>query len=364
MYVEGETAHGQSNTGKWVMQAFVVGYPSGYGGADTELWHVLKLWRRNQVEVTLIPTWRASERWRQRCDSIGARTVEIEGPHQIRDVPGLAGSTVVSFCNGDFLKNAATFRELGCKVAWVGCMNWLFDAEIAHYSQHGPFDAYVFQSQYQRDTLFPRLAAHGVKEAQCHLIRGAFDPSEFPFRPKVHMKEEPFVVGRLSRTDLHKWHPDTWMIYQAIPFRPIQARVMSWDDRLQSVVGPPPEWAQTLSGSDETPQEFLASLHCLLQMSGPATENWSRVGLEAMSSGVPIITDRRGGWLEMIDHGTTGFLAETPEEAASYAGRLARREQTRVDVFLQAYDRLTKVLADPETIMQGWRALFEQVQSS
>ncbi len=38
---------------------FVCGYPGDVGGANTELWHTIKLWRRGGLDVTLIPTWKA-----------------------------------------------------------------------------------------------------------------------------------------------------------------------------------------------------------------------------------------------------------------------------------------------------------------
>jgi hypothetical protein len=38
------------------MRVFVCGYPSSLGGADTELWHVLKLWKAHGIDATLIPT--------------------------------------------------------------------------------------------------------------------------------------------------------------------------------------------------------------------------------------------------------------------------------------------------------------------
>ena len=39
------------------MRVFLVGYPGELGGANTEAWHTIKLWRRFDVDVHLIPTW-------------------------------------------------------------------------------------------------------------------------------------------------------------------------------------------------------------------------------------------------------------------------------------------------------------------
>jgi glycosyltransferase involved in cell wall biosynthesis len=148
---------------------------------------------------------------------------------------------------------------------------------------------------------------------------------------------------------------------ESIAYKPLQARVMAWDERLQAVVGAAPGWVEKVSAGGETSRDFLASLHCLLQISGLATENWSRVGLEAMASGTAIVTDRRGGWPEMIDHGKTGFLATSPQEAADYAGRLAANESLRHEVIDRARRRLP-ALCDGESIMRAWSRLFEGIE--
>ena len=45
---------------------FVVGYPGDVGGANTECWHTLRLWRKYGIGVTLIPTWKPTDKagWR------------------------------------------------------------------------------------------------------------------------------------------------------------------------------------------------------------------------------------------------------------------------------------------------------------
>ncbi len=87
------------------MHLFVCGYPSDVGGANTELWHTVKLWRRFGADVTLIPTWKADPAWRRRLDAIGCRTCE-SNPDDLQNVRGLAGSLVVSMCNTRFLAAA------------------------------------------------------------------------------------------------------------------------------------------------------------------------------------------------------------------------------------------------------------------
>jgi hypothetical protein len=340
---------------------FVVGFPGEVGGANTECWHTVRLWRQFGIGVTLIPTWEPTDAWQAKLEGIGCRTVRTT-PHGLRNVPGLAGSVIVSFCNSQFLRHAERFRELGCRIVWVGCMTWLFSDERRHYRRHGPFDRYVFQSAYQQSELQPQLAKFGVRPEQCHRIRGAFFGDEFPFQPRPHEPKAPFVIGRLSRAAADKYSATTWSVYRRIPHA-IRARVMAWSRQVERKLGQPPEWAECLPVRSETPQQFLRKLHCLLQVNGGAAENWPRSGLEAMASGVPIVAQNRWGWKEMIRHGRTGYLADSDDELAFYAARLAYDEDHRLELIHRAEQSLRDELAAPEKIRAGWRALFQGLAS-
>jgi hypothetical protein len=336
---------------------FVCGYPGDVGGANTELWHTVRLWRDFGLDVTLIPTWKAEPTWRTRLDGIGCRTAE-SSLEELRSVPGLAGQIVVSMCNTSFLAAAERFRELGCRIVWAGCMNWLFPRERLHYRRYGVFDRHVFQSRYQHDQLVPQLRRFGYTEGHGQVIRGALAAEEFPFQPLAHGVGEVFTIGRISRAAADKFSPRTWAIYGRVP-HPIRARVLGWGPEVCQRLGPPPRWAECLPAGTEIPQQFLPSLHALVHVGGRAVENWPRVGLEAMASGVPVIAEDRGGWPEMIRHGQTGYLCRSDDQFAYYAARMAYDEEHRVQIARQARASLEAELADPATIWAGWKALFE-----
>lgn len=343
---------------------FVAGYPGEIGGANTECWHTIKLWRRFGVEVVCLPTWPADlapedlARWHGRLEAIGVRTC-LAAPEDLARVAGLGGAPVVAFCNVRFLRAADRFRALGCPIVWVGCMNWLFPDERLHYRRGGTFERYVFQSVFQRDQLEPQLRKFGYDAPQGRLIRGAFDCAEFSFRPRARRPGQPFVVGRLSRAAADKFHPDTWQIYAAVPGR--RARVLGFGPAVEQILGPPPAWAEVLAPGAESPQEFLGSLHALV-MAGRTEENWPRAGLEAMAAGVPVVADARGGWSEMIRHGRTGYLAENGAAMSACAARLAGDDNHRLDV-ARAARRAVEELSDPHAIWQEWRALFESLSA-
>ena len=347
--------------GKPLKHLFVVGFPGDVGGANTECWHTVRLWRRFGIEVTLIPTWKPNDQWQARLQRIGCRIAPSD-PDNVEDLPGLSGSVVVSFCNSRFLRAADRFRDCGCTIVWLGCMTWLFAEERKHYRRHGPFDAYVFQSEHQRSELQPQLAKFGVTPRQCHLIRGALCWDEFPLNPLPHDAGTPFVVGRISRAAVDKYSKQTWPIYRRVP-HPLKARLMAWDRRIGRKLGQPPDWAECLPAGAETAQQFLSTLHCMVQVNGGAAENWPRCGLEAMASGVPVVAENRWGWREMIRHGRTGYLCNTDDELAFYTARLAYDEDHRLQIIRNARKTLEDDLANPETIWAAWRRLFEQVST-
>jgi len=341
------------------MRVFVAGYPGDVGGANTECWHTLRLWRRLGVDITLIPTWRADPAWQARLEHIGCRTVHA-APDTLARVDGLRRGVVASFCNSHFLRHAERFRDLGCRTVWVNCMTWLFAEERRHYRRHGPFDRYVFQSVYQEQELGPQLAKFGVGPQHCRRIRGAFCCEDFPFRPLAHRPGTPLVIGRLSRAAPDKFAADTWPLYARMG-QPLRVRIMAWSPSVERKLGPPPPWAECLPAGAETPQQFLAGLHCMVQLNGGAAENWPRSGLEAMACGAAVVAENRWGWRELVRHGRTGYLADSPKEMIEHVDRLLRDDVLRLEMVREARRTLEEELAEPESIGAGWRQLFEEL---
>ena len=342
------------------MRLFVIGYPGEIGGAFTELWHTIKLWRKFDVDVHLIPTWSCNHRWKAIADSVGCTTHKVK-PDQLHTIDELPGSIAISFCNSEFLVHAQRFRELGCPMVWANCMTFLFDQEKKLYSEHGIFDAFVFQSEFQRAELEPQLESLGYTSDQGHLIRGAFDLDELDFAPKPHLRGDTFVVGRMARPDLDKWSSNTWNIYSAIQYANKRAIMLGMDDRLHAKLGAPPVFADCLKPTAIPVQQFLANLHCLLPVNGGARENWPRAGLEAMATGVPVVAQNDWGWREMIEHGVTGFLGNNDCELAHFTATLAYDESLRQRIIENAYMKLADELANPNVIWDAWKSLFESV---
>jgi len=220
------------NNGRGLEPIFVLGYPGHLGGACTELWHTVKLWRRFGLGVTLIPTWSAPEPvWLQKTNAIGCVTRRAnpnlgkskDEPRGSADVPlkdidGLPGAIIVSFCNDQFLPHIDQFRQLNCRIVWVNCMNWLHPMERKLYALFGPFDAYMFQSKHQYRTLGGQLSGFGVTRKHMHHIPGYLDAEEFTFDPRPHAEGEEFVIGRMSRAAPDKFSTTTWPIIERVDY--------------------------------------------------------------------------------------------------------------------------------------------------
>ena len=343
------------------MRIYQLGYPGNMGGANTECWHTVKLWRSAGWEVHLVPTWGSDSEQEVKLAEIGIQTHYVE-PERLADVPGLAGSVVVGMCNSHFQRSVPRLRELGCKLVWVNCMCFQFEQERTNLYRFGPLDAYVFQSHFQRERLEALLARFGYTPDQGFLIRGALDPTEFPFEPAPHGPGEPFTIGRLARPDADKWSSNLWPILQGVPYDDRRALVMGWNAKLSYKCGEPPEWAEALEPQSVPVRDFLGRCHVMLGLNGGALENWPRVGLEAMAAGVPLVVQNAWGWREMIEHEKSGFLCSGDKEFQYWLAYLARNEARRLEVAEAARARLERLCASPP-LVAAWRRCFEFAKS-
>jgi len=341
---------------------FQLGYPGPVGGANTEAYHTIRLWREAGWDVTLIPTWSCSPDWEAKMNALGVQTVHAL-PRQLGRVPGLPGSIVLGMCNSHFAEELPALKRLECRTVWVSCMVCFLRRESETYAEYGPPDFLVFQSEYQRSVLEPKYVRVGHDPERSHLIRGAFCVDEFPFVPRPHTPGEPFVVGRLARPDADKWNSATVRVIREMEYPGRRAMFMGVNENTLSKIGPAPEWCEYLSPNSLSSREFLSRCHALICYNGGASENWPRVGLEAMAAGVPIVAENRWGWLEMIEHGVTGYLATWPREMTDFLDSLASNEHERQQM-IEAAREDVKELADQNTITAAWDRLFSQAEKT
>jgi glycosyltransferase involved in cell wall biosynthesis len=336
---------------------WVAGYPSSYGGADTELDHNIDLWRRFGIGVHLVPMHGADPAVRLRCDARGC--------HTHRYSPDIfADKLVISFCNGEFLKELPVIAMHGrprC-VLWANCMTWHFDRELAAH-RDGLIDCFIFQSDYQRRLLLPTLQA--IREVR---ILEGYRPffSTQAFHGPNDKPLDYFGVGRISRDDADKCHADTWRMFAKVcaPV-PVKTFMLGFGENARRKCGaaPPCNWLDWMYWSPNAipAPDLLKRIHVLVHITGGSRENWPRTVLEAWACGVVPVVDADYGVREMVTDGLDGFHARSTDEAAYLASRLAFEPRLLVRMARAGRETLTREHCDAERCIEPFVELLERL---
>ncbi|MDQ2962491.1 MAG: glycosyltransferase family 4 protein [Pseudomonadota bacterium] len=126
-----------------------------------------------------------------------------------------------------------------------------------------------------------------------------------------------FTVGRLSRDEGYKHHPQDIRLYRHLADRGMRVRLMG-ASVLRERLGDRESIEVLDAGAIEAPG-FLQSLDAFIYRTGPVwSEPSGRVVVEAMACELPVVVGRNGGYRELVEHGTNGFLFDTQLEAVGY----------------------------------------------
>ena len=333
----------------------MIGLPLPIGGAGGESGCAALLWRKSGVDVTILPVApiKPDNPWPKRLSDAGC---EIEPPFFNGSPPAcLKDAIAIDFCCEKACRSWPELTKRGCRLIHVPCHCSVLDHEDATF-RHWPPNALVCQSQFQRHVLQLQYSSYGVKEVRT--IRGAFDSTLFPYLPCLPYQNSQFIVGAIGRDDIRKWPS---RIVRALKIakesvQKLRGRLLGWTPAMEKASGKLPLWVYNFPPGNMPPDFFLYDCHALLCMSDYC-ENWPRVVLEAMSSGVPVIADARGGYLEQIIHGETGFLVTDEKHAAIVIQEIASDENLRRRIAENARCSLDKMV-DEEAIAAGWSELF------
>lgn len=335
---------------------FAHGFPGKYGGASTELHHQIKLWRAMGVDVHLIPSGGNPKKEPLYLELIQAGVV-IHKPNQWEVLT--PDDCVLGFCNAEFLDHLPEIHSRTRRTVFINCMTWLFDKEKQRMAE-GMIALFLYQNEAVRQKNMPLLQALNPDPKIKHLtFTPYFDATAFPFIED--RAEEHFGCGRISRQDADKYAANTLHIYEYF-VAPVMKRglFLGFDARSEAKIGRPFPWITTACDSSIiSQQDFYKHCQIILQPSD-TTENWPRIGFEAMASGSVLIVDDRGGWQQMIDHGKTGFLCKHERDFIFYASKMAYEPDLRREIAHNARLRGLE-LGGFDQAKASWERVFQAV---
>jgi hypothetical protein len=339
-----------------IPKLFIHGFPSRYGGAGTELHHQIILWQALGVEIHLIPTGPHPQR-EPLFQSMTEAGVVVHS-HNEWDCLTPA-DPVMSFCNSEFLKHLPEIHQRTKKIIFINCMTWLFEDEKRRMAE-GMIRMFLFQNETVRQKNMPLLQALNPDPAVRFMTFSPyFEDSAFPFIEK--RDEEHFGCGRISRQDTDKYAANTLHIYEYF-VAPVLKRglFVGFDDRSEKKVGRPFPWITAVQDSSLiSQQDFYRHCKIVLQPTD-TTENWPRVGFEAMASGSVLIVDDRGGWQQMVEHGKTGWLCKNERDFIFYASKMAYEPDRRLEMAEAARLR-GRELGGFDRAKESWLEVFQAI---
>ncbi|MFK4871848.1 glycosyltransferase family 4 protein [Novosphingobium sp. ZW T3_23] len=191
--------------------------------------------------------------------------------------------------------------------------------------------------------------------------RGIVEPSLVDldaFVPRDRSGRDGLRVGRLSRDAPEKHHPEDMALYARLAEEGCEIDVLGATIAMQEASFDTGNVHMRAIGSVKAP-EFLGNLDCFFYRTSPLwPEPWGRVIIEAMASGLPVVTDRTSGASSVIENGLNGLLFDTTEEAYDLIMRLKADAALRQTLGEAARQTAESLLSDE--VRAGVQAFYLQ----
>lgn len=188
---------------------------------------------------------------------------------------------------------------------------------------------------YSSQALADRAQHPGIVEAS------PIDLTRFSF---LERPEDRFVVGRYSRDVPDKFHPEELAFLASLPY---QVRVLG--GQTLKAQGELPPNLEITTPDIEPAEDFVSTIDCFYYRTHPDWfETYGRICVEAMASGLPCVMERRHGYRDLIEHGTTGYLFDTEDDARQILAHLASNPDERLAIGKRAAESIRHAYADQE----------------
>lgn len=336
---------------------WIAGFPSFLGGADTELLHMIDLWRMYDIDVHLVPMFGCDPKMKEYVISIGCKVHDYK-------TTIFKDKIVASWCNGNFLKDLPDIMRRGkpAKVLFANCMTWLFDAEKeAH--RNDWIDQFIFVSDYQEKLLRPQLENINITTK----LEGYFpyfnldNPMQM-LKFKYKENDDYFCMGRVSRDDPAKFSSDMWNIfYKVCSPVPTKTFILGVTDQIRKKIGEPPtglDW-MTWTPNAIPVNEFYDRIHVMIHKTGGSRESFGRTILEAYCSGVIPIVEDDYAMPQLVLTGETGFRCKTSDEFSYRASELAFNKDLRKKMTYAGLSFLKNELCNKRKCIKPWKILLK-----
>lgn len=340
---------------KFSERVFAYGFPRLYGGANTELHHQIILWQSMGKEVHLLCDEAdcTKEFLYQEMVSKGVVIHKKDCFNCIRPE-----DPVFAFCSSSFFVNLPEIRKKTKRTIYVNCMRTVSPLEM-ECVRNGLIAMFLYQNEevFIRNSNF-LMTLNKNLDIRFLTFSPYFDSDKFPFIPE--RSDKYFGCGRISRSDPKKFSKNTLAIYQRfVSPKPKKGVFLGYGEEVRDKIGTPPMWIRTYRPFEISQQEFYRHCAVILQPSAIA-ENWPRIGFEAMSSGSVLIVDNAGGWKQMVEHGKTGWLCDSPHDFVHYASMMAGEPGMRDEMALAARER-AELLGGYQIAKKSWQRVFDEI---
>jgi glycosyltransferase involved in cell wall biosynthesis len=310
------------------------------GGCGLELLGALDLLQSKGVSVRCIVPIGDRVAFGDRADYLKSRGVEV-----LNYSPGVFSQSKVlmSFGEDRCFEYMREYSDRPSWVVWSGCMSWAIDREVEAHSD-GLVDELFFQTERTAKEVSSKIEERSVRPVFYRSGYLAYvNPDSDYGQYRKHIRKTPgeFRVFKAVRDDADKWHEETWRMFCGVvapEHKKVYIEVAGWGNNARDKIGNPCDPTSKWSGLfDITLHNHIVDPVEMAQLYGrshallhyyPFVESYGFATLQAMLARCVPIGTAEGGFLDLIRHGETGFLASCPDEAAYYTSKLAFEDAT------------------------------------